>query len=61
MADVAGRCPDFANVRSMLEVMVEDEGGYLLMLSPKYHAEFAGQGIEYDFGRCKWWYRNDNQ
>jgi hypothetical protein len=53
------QCRDFREVRSMLEVVVE-EAGHLLMLSPKYHAELAGQGIEYDFGRCKWWFRNHN-
>ena len=62
MEDVANRCSDFSSVRSMLEVAVEDGGKleHLLMLSPKYHAELAGQGIEYDFGRCKWWFRNHN-
>jgi hypothetical protein len=30
------------------------------MLSLKYHAELAGCGIEYCFGRTKWWHRNNN-
>ena len=32
-----------------------------MLLSSKYHAECAGQGIEYDFGRVKWWYRKHNR
>ena len=60
MESVALQCPDFANVQSMLEVVVKEERGHELMLSPKYHAELAGQGIEYDFGRCKWRFRNNN-
>ena len=59
MEDVAKQLPDFQNVRSMLQELVE-EAGHILQLSPKYHAELAGQGIEYDFGRAKWWYRAHN-
>lgn len=57
MEQVALQLPDFANVKSMLQKLV-DEAGHILQLSPKYHAELAGAGIEYDFGRCKWWFRN---
>ena len=59
MEDVARRLPDFKNVRSMLQVLVEDRG-HILQLSPKYHAELAGEGVEYCFGRCKWWFRTHN-
>ena len=59
MEDVALQLPDFKNTRSMLRVVVEDRG-HLLQLSPKYHAELAGQGVEYCFGRCKWWFRSHN-
>lgn len=48
---------DMANVPSMLEEVVR-EAGHTLIMSPKYHAELAGQGIEYDFGSCKHYYRN---
>ena len=58
MEDVAMRMPDFT-VKSMLEVLVL-RGGHILELSPKFHAELAGQGVEYDFGRCKWWFRKYN-
>ena len=30
------------------------------LLSSKYLAEVAGQGIEYCFGRAKWWYKKYN-
>ena len=56
MEQVAMRCSDFKAVKSMLQTLIE-EAGHKLQLSPKYHAELAGQGIEYDFGRCKWWFR----
>jgi len=59
MEAVAMSLPDFKNVKSMLQTLVERRG-HLLQLSPKYHAELAGQGIEYDFGRTKWWFRNHN-
>ena len=59
MEDVAKQLPDIKNVRSMLQFLVEDRR-HLLSLSPKYHAELAGQGVEYDFGRTKWWFRTHN-
>jgi hypothetical protein len=59
MEDVAKQLPDFKKVRSMLQCLVEDRG-HMLALSPKYHAELAGQGVEYDFGRTKWWFRSHN-
>ena len=31
------------------------------MLSIKFHAECAGLGIEYDFGRAKWYFRKYNR
>ena len=43
---------DLMNVPSMLQQCVEKKG-HTLVLSPKYHAELAGHGIEYDFGVCK--------
>jgi hypothetical protein len=48
---------DMDNVPSMLEQCVQ-EAGHTLIMSPKYHAELAGQGIEYDFGSCKHHYKN---
>ena len=34
------------------------ERGHLLVLSPKYHPEFAGVGIEYCWGHSKYRFRN---
>ena len=59
MEALACRLPDFKNVRSMLQVLVEDRG-HILQLSSKYHAELAVQGVEHCFGRCKWWFRTHN-
>ena len=36
-----------------------NEGGAILVMSPKFHAELAGIGIEYDFGREKWYYKKN--
>ena len=32
--------------------------GHVCNFSSKHHCEVAGQGIEYDNGRSKWWYRS---
>ena len=54
------RLPEFQiPVKSLLQELLE-ANGHLLLLSPKYHAELAGVGIEYCFGRVKWWFRNKN-
>ena len=51
---VLGRLPVFLSTKSMLEEIVS-KAGHILLLSSKYHTEVAGQGIEYCFGRTKWW------
>ena len=56
---VLGHLPMFHETKSMLEVIVE-KSNHKLLLSSKYHAEVAGQGIEYCFGRAKWWYKKYN-
>ena len=50
--NVLGRLPMFLNTKSMLEEELE-RNGHILILSEKYHAECAGQVIEYCFERCK--------
>ena len=60
MEGVMARLPEFQiPVKSLLQELLE-ANGHLLLLSPKYHAELAGVGIEYCFGRVKWWFRNKN-
>ena len=46
MEDVFMEMADAKKVRSMLQILVEGRG-HILELSPKFHAELAGQGIEY--------------
>ena len=60
MKEVLFSCSDFKHVKSMIQRVVEGQG-HTVLLSSKYHAECAGQGIEYDFGRVKWWYRKHNR
>ena len=50
----------FKNVKSLIERALEARG-HLVLMSSKFHAECAGVGIEYDFGRSKWWYRKHNR
>ena len=59
MKAVLGSCPDFANARSLICKCIEDrEPAHKLLMSSKFHAECAGVGIEYDFGRVKWYYKS---
>ena len=54
-----GHLPIFRETKSMLEVIVENSN-HKLLLSSKCHAEVAGQGIEYCFGRANLWYKKYN-
>ena len=56
---VLSRLPMFVETKSMLEEIME-KSGHILLLSSKYHAEVAGQGVEYCFGQTKWWYKKHN-
>ena len=51
-----GRCTDFANEKSQLEFVCESLGMEAL-ITTKYHAEYAGEGIEYSWGASKAVYR----
>ena len=44
--------PDFKNERTALQHVVESRG-HILLLSPKFHPEVAGVGIEYSWGFSK--------
>jgi hypothetical protein len=59
MEEVLEACSDFRDVKSMLEEKIEGRG-HLLNMSPKYHCELAGQGVEYCFGRDKMWFKRVN-
>ena len=60
MIEVTRNLPDFFNARSLIDEVVERHG-HVNKLSSKFHAEAAGQGIEYDFGRAKWYFRKHNR
>ena len=49
-------CHDFQNEVSQLEHVCQQIGAQIL-ITTKYHAEFAGEGIEYLWGFCKSLYR----
>jgi len=51
-----GQCADFQNEVSQLEFVCEQLGATAL-ITPKYHAELAGEGIEYTWGFLKSIYR----
>ena len=53
---VLGNCADFKGQRSELQVAIE-ERGHQMALSPKFHCELAGVGIEYSWGKAKQYFR----
>ena len=50
--------PDFKNERTALQHRVEKRG-HILVLSPKFHPEVAGVGIEYSWGMSKLKFRRE--
>ena len=46
-------CSDFCKEKSRLEKLADDIGAKLIT-TPKYHAEMAGEGIEYTWAHAKW-------
>ena len=56
LRDILASCEDFQNEKSQLEFVIEELGGSCQM-SPKYHPEIAGEGIEYLWGYVKKLYR----
>ena len=53
---ILDNCEDFQNEISQLEYIVSCFG-YVVITTPKYHAELAGEGIEYAWGVSKSVYR----
>ncbi len=56
-------CQDFVEEKSAMQVLLDDlsSTGSLkieLPISPKYHCELAGEGIEYTWGMLKKYYRS---
>jgi hypothetical protein len=50
-------CEDFINEKTLLQHMGEGIG-VTIDRTPKCHAELAGEGIEYSWGKAKQYYRN---
>ena len=55
---VLGSLPDFKNERTALRHTVEKRG-HILVLSPEFHPEVAGVGIEYFWGVSKLKFRRE--
>ena len=51
-----GRCTDFRDEETALEHLAL-QLGVEVILTPKFHAELAGEGIEYDWAHSKAYYR----
>ena len=49
----------FENERSIVQELVEIYG-HIYVKSPKCHPELAGVGIEYSWGKGKWYFRRNN-
>lgn len=57
---VLSHCKDFANEVSRLEELVRSRG-HILQMSPKGHCELAGNGIEYCWGKAKYFFRRSKR
>ncbi|CAM9642953.1 unnamed protein product, partial [Sphacelaria rigidula] len=55
---VLGQLPDFKNECTALQHTVQKRG-HILVLSPKFHPEVAGVGIEYSWGMSKLKFRRE--
>jgi hypothetical protein len=49
-------CPDFRNEKNALQHLGE-QLGVVVLSTPKYHAELAGEGVEYMWALCKNWFK----
>jgi hypothetical protein len=52
LAHMLGTCTDFANEKTQLE-FVHQSLGIEALITTKYHAEYAGEGVEYSWGAAK--------
>ncbi len=62
LTDLLSECPDFKYEKSAMQKLAEDlsqrhQRNIELLISPKYHCELAGEGIEYGWGLFKKYYR----
>jgi hypothetical protein len=49
-------CPDFKDELNALQHL-GDRLGVVVLSTPKYHAELAGEGVEYIWALCKNWFK----
>jgi hypothetical protein len=56
---IVGACTDFKNETSQLQ-HIANKLGVAVIMTPKAHAELAGQGIEYSWGYAKLYFRRHN-
>ncbi len=57
---IMGMCFDFLNEEGMLQHIAKNLG-VTLLLTPKCHAELAGEGVEYVWACAKGAYRNSTE
>jgi hypothetical protein len=55
---IMGMCHDFMNEEGMLQHIANKSIGVKVLLTPKCHAELAGEGVEYVWACAKGAYRN---
>ncbi|CAM9602069.1 unnamed protein product, partial [Chrysoparadoxa australica] len=60
MKEVLGGCSDFAGEKGRLQKLLESKG-HILLMSPKFHPELAGVGIEYTWGMAKEYYGSHHE
>ena len=61
LTDLLANCPDFKYEKSAMQKLAEDLSSLHdckidLLITPKYHCELAGEGIEYGWGLFKKYY-----
>ena len=52
-------CPDFRYEKGMVQTLVKKRGGGFL-LTPKYHCELTGMGVEYSWCKEKQYFKTIN-
>ena len=60
-----GQCTDFTNETTAMQNILREISAptpksptISMLITPKYHCEIAGEGIEYNWGIAKIFYRN---
>ena len=56
LRNILGECPDFKHEETALQYL-GTQLGVTVQLTPKFHAELAGEGVEYSWAHAKAFYR----